>query len=85
MGIFYNIRVGNLSDDVSKILNTLRLREIYSGVFLKLDKKLASTLKKIDPYVTYGYLFELDSLPKIPFLPWSTEKGSVSLKIKDNQ
>jgi ribosomal protein L30/L7E len=54
-GIFYNLRIGNLSDDVSKLLNSLRLKEVNTGVFLKLDRKLSSTLKKIDPYVTYGY------------------------------
>ena len=53
-GIFLNIRIGNLSEDVSKILNSLRLKEINTGVFLRMDKKLATTLKKIEPYVTYG-------------------------------
>jgi len=48
------IRIANLADDVTKILNSLRLKEVNSGVFLKMDRKLQVTLKKIDPYVAYG-------------------------------
>lgn len=56
--VFFNfksfIRIANLADDVTKILNSLRLKEVNSGVFLKMDRKLQVTLKKIDPYVAYG-------------------------------
>lgn len=31
------IRVNNLSDDLNKIFTCLRLKEVNSGVFLKLD------------------------------------------------
>ena len=49
------IRINNVSDDLKKIFNSLRLKEINTGVFLKMDNKLSQTLKTIDPYVTYGY------------------------------
>lgn len=50
----YLFRIANLSDDMTKALHSLRLKEVNSGVFLRMDKKLAATLKKIEPYVTYG-------------------------------
>ena len=53
--IFIFIRVSNLSDDLNKIFTCLRLKEINSGVFLKMDPKLSKTLKTIESYVTFGY------------------------------
>ncbi|KAJ3428740.1 60S ribosomal protein L7 [Anaeramoeba flamelloides] len=38
-----------------KILQLLRLRRIYSGVFIRLNKSSLRMLHFIDPYVTWGY------------------------------
>ncbi len=38
-----------------KILQLLRLRQIHNGVFLKLNKATMNMLRKVEPYITYGY------------------------------
>ncbi|KAI3791777.1 hypothetical protein L2E82_05640 [Cichorium intybus] len=38
-----------------KILQLLRLRQIFNGVFLKLNKETLNMLYTVEPYVTYGY------------------------------
>lgn len=38
-----------------KILQLLRLRQIFNGVFLKVNKATISMLRRVEPYVTYGY------------------------------
>ncbi|KAI4326213.1 hypothetical protein MLD38_031550 [Melastoma candidum] len=38
-----------------KILQLLRLRQIFNGVFLKVNKATVKMLHRVEPYVTYGY------------------------------
>ncbi|EYU21709.1 hypothetical protein ABFS82_09G086800 [Erythranthe guttata] len=38
-----------------KLLYSLRLRKIFSGVFVKASKGMMEILQKVEPYVTYGY------------------------------
>ncbi|XP_057743237.1 60S ribosomal protein L7-2-like [Arachis stenosperma] len=38
-----------------KILQLLRLRHIFNGVFLKVNKATMNMLHRVEPYVTYGY------------------------------
>ncbi|KAG7036388.1 60S ribosomal protein L7-3, partial [Cucurbita argyrosperma subsp. argyrosperma] len=38
-----------------KILQLLRLRQIFNGVFLKVNKATLNMLHRVEPYVTYGY------------------------------
>ncbi|GHP06307.1 60S ribosomal protein L7 [Pycnococcus provasolii] len=37
------------------ILKLLRLRQIHNGVFLRVNKPVLNMLKKVEPYITYGY------------------------------
>ncbi|KAE8782756.1 60S ribosomal protein L7-2 [Hordeum vulgare] len=37
-----------------KILQLLRLRQIFNGVFLKVNKATINMLRWVDPYVAYG-------------------------------
>uniref|UniRef100_A0A7C8ZFN6 Ribosomal protein L30 ferredoxin-like fold domain-containing protein n=1 Tax=Opuntia streptacantha TaxID=393608 RepID=A0A7C8ZFN6_OPUST len=37
------------------ILQLLRLRQIFNGVFLKVNKATLNMLHRVEPYVTYGY------------------------------
>merc|ERR1712141_385861 len=37
------------------ILRLLRLRQIHNGVFMKVNKATMSMLKRVEPWVTYGY------------------------------
>uniref|UniRef100_A0A7N0TFV8 60S ribosomal protein L7 n=1 Tax=Kalanchoe fedtschenkoi TaxID=63787 RepID=A0A7N0TFV8_KALFE len=38
-----------------KILQLLRLRQIFNGVFIKVNKATLNMLKKVEPYIAYGY------------------------------
>ncbi|KAG9443782.1 hypothetical protein H6P81_015122 [Aristolochia fimbriata] len=38
-----------------KITQLLRLRQIFNGVFLKVNKATLNMLHRVEPYVTYGY------------------------------
>ncbi|XP_065853265.1 large ribosomal subunit protein uL30x [Euphorbia lathyris] len=38
-----------------KILQLMRLRQIFNGVFLKVNKATVNMLQRVEPYVTYGY------------------------------
>ena len=38
-----------------KILYNLRLRTVFSGVFVKTTEGVIEMLQKVEPYVTYGY------------------------------
>ncbi|ONK79444.1 uncharacterized protein A4U43_C01F6430 [Asparagus officinalis] len=50
------IRGINAMDPKSrKILQLLRLRQIFNGVFLKVNKATMNMLHRVEPYVTYGY------------------------------
>ncbi|KAK9097784.1 hypothetical protein Syun_024829 [Stephania yunnanensis] len=48
-----------------KILQLLRLRQIFNGVFLKVNKATMNMLHRVEPYVTYGYLPHLDLYPNL--------------------
>jgi len=47
--------VNNLHPKPKKIMQLLRLRQINSAVFVRLNKATLQMLKLIEPYVTYGY------------------------------
>jgi large subunit ribosomal protein L7e len=50
------IRGINAMDPKSKkILQLLRLRQIFNGVFLKVNKATINMLHRVEPYVTFGY------------------------------
>ncbi|CAJ2656384.1 unnamed protein product [Trifolium pratense] len=38
-----------------KILQLFRLRQVFNGVFLKVNKATMNMLHRVEPYVTYGY------------------------------
>ncbi|KAK2633012.1 hypothetical protein EUGRSUZ_L00756 [Eucalyptus grandis] len=38
------------------ILQLLRLRQIFNGVFLKVNKATVNILHRVEPYVTFGYV-----------------------------
>ncbi|XP_059299708.1 large ribosomal subunit protein uL30y-like [Lycium ferocissimum] len=56
--LLFVIRIGGKSDmhpRTRKLLYSLRLRKIFSGVFLKANGRIMEILQKVEPYVTYGY------------------------------
>ncbi|KAG8461451.1 hypothetical protein KFE25_001055 [Diacronema lutheri] len=40
---------------IKKILQLLRLRQLHNGVFIKANKATINMLRKVEPYIAYGY------------------------------
>jgi len=56
--LVFVIRIRGLNEvapKTKKILQLLRLRRINTGVFLKVNKATMNMLRKVEPYVAYGY------------------------------
>eukprot|EP00249_Psilotum_nudum_P000470 c12182_g1_i1 orf=107-847(+) len=56
--LLFVIRIRGINDmhpRTRKILQLLRLRQIFNGVFLKVNKATMNMLHRVEPYVTYGY------------------------------
>ncbi|CAM6120376.1 unnamed protein product [Calypogeia fissa] len=56
--LLFVIRIRGTTDmhpKTRKILQVLKLRQIFFGVFMKANKNTMTMLRKVDPYVTYGY------------------------------
>ncbi|OMO99054.1 Ribosomal protein L7, eukaryotic [Corchorus capsularis] len=56
--LLFIIRIQGSSDmhpKTRKILYSLRLRRVFSGVFVKASEGVIEKLQKVEPYVTYGY------------------------------
>jgi len=47
--------INQVDPKTKKILQLLRLRQINNAVFVKLNKATINMLKRIEPYVAYGY------------------------------
>lgn len=41
--------------EVRKTLYNLRLRKVFSAVFVKVNAGIIEKLQRVEPYVTYGY------------------------------
>lgn len=56
--IAFVIRIRGINDmhpKTKKILQLLRLRQIFNGVFIKINKATLNMLRRVEPYVAYGY------------------------------
>ncbi|PSR89355.1 60S ribosomal protein like [Actinidia chinensis var. chinensis] len=56
--LLFIIRIGVKNDmhpTTRKFLYSLRLRRIFSGVFVKANERTVKILQRVQPYVTYGY------------------------------
>merc|ERR1712127_792523 len=52
------VRIRGLNDmhpKTKKILQIMRLRQMNMGVFMKVSKAATEMLKRVEPYVSYGY------------------------------
>ena len=47
--------INHIRPQVKKILRLFRLRQLNNGVFIKVNKATMNMLKRIEPYVVYGY------------------------------
>merc|ERR1711957_136928 len=56
--LMFCIRIRGMCDmhpKTKKILQLLRLRQIHFGVFLKVNKATQEMIKRVEPYLAYGY------------------------------
>ncbi|KAA8541977.1 hypothetical protein F0562_023129 [Nyssa sinensis] len=56
--LLFVIRIGGKNDmhpKTRKILHSLRLGKIFNGVFVKTNERMIEILRKVEPYITYGY------------------------------
>ncbi|GAB4842653.1 hypothetical protein Ancab_012626 [Ancistrocladus abbreviatus] len=56
--LLFIIRIQGKNDihpQTRKVLNSLGLRRIFSGVFLKATEGTLAMLQRVEPYITYGY------------------------------
>jgi 60S ribosomal protein uL30 len=52
--------INQVDPKTRKILQLLRLRQIFNGVFVKLNKATINMLRLVEPYIAYGFvLFSL--------------------------
>jgi large subunit ribosomal protein L7e len=47
--------INKLNPKVIRILRILRLRQIHNGVFVRINKASSNLLRKVEPYITFGY------------------------------
>ena len=47
--------INDMHPKTRKIMQLLRLRQIHNGVFMRVNKATINMLRKVEPYVTFGY------------------------------
>lgn len=50
------LSINGVSPKVRKVLQLLRLRQIFNGVFVKLNKATINMLRIAEPYIAWGYV-----------------------------
>lgn len=53
MTVCYSIN--KLDPTCRKIMQLLRLRQLHNGVLIRLNKATMNMIRRVEPYVTYGY------------------------------
>merc|ERR1711885_98099 len=56
--LMFVVRIRGLADmhpKTKKILQLMRLRQMNMGVFMKVSKAATEMLKRVEPYLSYGY------------------------------
>ena len=80
------VRIRGINDmhpKTRKILQLLRLRQINNGVFLKVNKATMNMLRRVEPYVAYGYP-NLKSVRELIYKRGHGKSGSDILPLTDN-
>lgn len=47
--------INKLSPKIIRIMRLLRLRQLHNGVFVRLNKASMNMLRKVEPYIAFGY------------------------------
>lgn len=84
--LVFVVRIRGINDmhpKTRKILQLLRLRQINNGVFVKVNKATMNMLRRVEPYIAYGY----PNLKSVRELIYKRGHGKVSkdiLPLTDN-
>jgi large subunit ribosomal protein L7e len=76
--------INKLSPVCKKILILLRLRQLHNGVFVKLNKATVNMLRRVEPYIVYGYLTQKNISKLIYKRGYGKVNGS-RIPLTDNQ
>nr|GMD30611.1 60S ribosomal protein L7-1 [Ipomoea batatas]GMD35594.1 60S ribosomal protein L7-1 [Ipomoea batatas] len=69
--LLFVIRIGGKNDmhpKTRKLLYSLRLRRVFHGVFLKANERTMGILKKVEPYIAYGYVESISTCNAIQWV-----------------
>jgi large subunit ribosomal protein L7e len=78
------IRGINKIDPKSRtILKLLRLHQIHNGVFIKVNKATMNMVRRVEPYVTYGYL-SLKTVRDLIYKRGHVKFNGQRIRIQDN-
>ena len=47
--------INKLNPKIIRIMRLLRLRQLHNGVFIRVNKASINMLRRVEPYITYGY------------------------------
>lgn len=75
--------INQVDPKTRKILQLLRLRQIFNGVFVRLNKATINMLRLVEPYIAYGY----PNLKSVKELVYKRGYGKVSgqrIPLSDN-
>ncbi|EIE19109.1 60S ribosomal protein L7 [Coccomyxa subellipsoidea C-169] len=56
--VAFVVRIRGINDmhpKTRKILQLLRLRQIHNGIFIRMNKATINMLRRVEPYITWGY------------------------------
>merc|ERR1711915_386568 len=76
--------INQVSPKVKKTLQLLRLRQINSGVFVKLNKASLNMLRLVEPYVSWGYP-NLKTIRELIYKRGFAKVNQQRVAIADNQ
>ncbi|XP_042507247.1 60S ribosomal protein L7-2-like [Macadamia integrifolia] len=84
--LLFIIRICGTNDmhpKTRKILHYLRLKRILAGVFVKANDGIMDMLRRVEPYVTYGYP-NLKSVKELVYKKGSGKIGGQRVPLTDN-
>ncbi|XP_028996790.1 60S ribosomal protein L7-like 1 isoform X2 [Betta splendens] len=75
--------IKGVSPKVMKIIQMLRLRKIFSGTFVKINKTSVAMMKIVEPYVAWGFP-NLKSVRELILKRGQTRVGRKTIPLTDN-
>ena len=76
--------IANVAPKQRKILQLLRLRQIFNTIFVKLNKPMQNMLRMVEPYIAYGYP-SLATVRAMVYKRGHLKTNGQRIKISDNK